>query len=122
VATPAPAIQLRGGIPRAAERTPWDFPRFVRQSVTFFEPPKLLPRLGGARAVRPGDSLGSIPLFPLDDVVMGGPAATAVLSLLCSTAAICLCRRATRAQTLFGCRVGSELRRCFIFLRRPLRR
>jgi hypothetical protein len=53
-----------------AERVPWDWKRFLRQSSKFVEAPSFLPV--EPRALQPGDSFGELDLFPLDDVVMGG--------------------------------------------------
>lgn len=69
--------QQRTATPKE-ERVPWEFGRFVRQSSQFLTLPSLLPSSAAPPpvALRPGDSLGPLPLFPLDDVVMGGASAS----------------------------------------------
>ena len=50
---------------------PQDWQRFIKQSAKFIELPSL--SASEARVLSPGDSFGNLELFPLDDVVMGGP-------------------------------------------------
>ena len=70
---------LRNSILLAASCLPipshsWDIFRFAKQSSQFIT---FAPAAGGrARTLRPGDSLGELRLYPLDDVVMGGSSAS----------------------------------------------
>jgi len=58
------------------KRVPWDWPRFIKQSSRFIEPPSLFKKNEVARVLTPGNSFGELQFFPLDDVVMGGASAS----------------------------------------------
>jgi len=69
-----PELAQSSTVTPADERTPWEWKRFLKQSSEFIELPSL-PSLTGQtvpRVIQPGESFGDLPLFPLDDVVMGG--------------------------------------------------
>jgi len=66
-----PELAKPAAVAPSNERVPWDWRRFVKQSSEFIELPSLAPGTS-PRKLQPGDSFGALPLFPLDDVVMGG--------------------------------------------------
>jgi len=66
-----PELARSPGLAPKAERVPWDWRRFVRQSSEFVTLPSIVPS-AQPRELRRGDSFGELQLFPLDDVVMGG--------------------------------------------------
>lgn len=69
-ATLAFALALASTRALSQQRVPWDVLRFVEQSSKFITLPFApTPR---ARVIQPGESLGPLELYPLDDVVMGG--------------------------------------------------
>ena len=70
-----PELEQARAVTPADERVPWDWRRFLTQSKEFVSLPSFAaPK--AARVLRPGDSLGALDLFPLDDVVMGGASAS----------------------------------------------
>jgi hypothetical protein len=75
-ASPVPEQAVQRRDDSKDPRTPWELQRFVQQSSKFIDPPWPFKKPSTTRVLQPGESVGNLQFFPLDDVVMGGASAS----------------------------------------------